>query len=169
MFDAKVIFFLLLFWHRLQTAVSHKSASNEVATALFVQLRPVAILAAWRKSLGASAVGQTLERTVDPTEAKSLFNHFDVWNAVGAWNLGAISRDPAFLGCLMVDDEPLAQFGTSGVFQQISDLHKSIAYNFSKDNVFGYLNNVLIYKSLTPMVEITYLFPFALLCVLQSI
>ena len=112
----------------MQTAVGHKSASNKIATALFVQLRPVAILAARRKSLGASAIGKTLERTVDPTEAKCLFNNFDVWNAVGAWNLGAICRNPAFLGCLVVDDEPLAQFGTGIVFQQISDLHKSIAY-----------------------------------------
>ncbi len=136
LFDAKVIFFLLLFWHRLQAAVGHKSTSNEVATALFVQLRPMAILAAWRKPLGTSAVGQTLERTVDPTEAKSLFNHFDVWNAIGAWILGAICRNPTFLNGRMVDDEPLAQFGSCGVFQQISDLHKSIAYNFSKNSDF---------------------------------
>ena len=128
LFDAKVIFFLLLFWHCLQTAVGHKSACNEVATALFVQLRPMAILATWRKSLGTSAVGQTLERTVDPTEAKSLFNHLNVWNAVGAWILGAICRNPTFLNGLVVVYEPLAQFGTGGVFQQISDLHKSIAY-----------------------------------------
>ena len=33
----------------------------------------------------------------------------------------------------------------------------------------GYLNDVLLYKSLTPLAEIAYLFPFALLCVLQSI
>ena len=124
----KLPIFSLLLGHRLQAAVGHKSTSNEVATALFVQLRPMAILAAWRKSLGTSAVGQTLERTVDPTEAKCLFYHFNVWNTVGAGNFGAICRNPTFLGCLVVVDEPLAQFVPRGVFQQISDLHKSIAY-----------------------------------------
>jgi hypothetical protein len=124
----KLPIFSLLLGHRLQAAVGHKSTSNEVAATLFVQLSPVTIFATWRKALGTSAIGQTLERTVDPTEAKSLFNHFDVWNAIGAWNLGAICRNPAFLNGRMVVDEPLAQFGTGGVFQQISDLHKSIAY-----------------------------------------
>jgi hypothetical protein len=122
--------------HRLQAAVGHKSAGNEVATALSVQLRPVAILAARRKSLGTSAIGQTLKRTINPTKAKSFFNHLNIWNAVGAWNLGAICRNPTFLNGRMVVDEPLAQFGTGGVFQQISDLHKFIAYNFSKNSDF---------------------------------
>ena len=104
----KLPIFSLLLGHRLQTAVGHKSTGNKIATALFVQLRPMAILAPWRKALGTSAIGKTLERTVDPTEAKCLFNNFDVRNTIGAWNLGAICRNPAFLNGLVVDDEPLA-------------------------------------------------------------
>jgi len=134
--SANVIFFSLLFRHRLQTADGHESPSNEVAATLFVQLRPVAIFATWRKALGTSAIGQTLECTVNPTKAKSLFNNLNVWNAVGAWNLCAICRNPTFLSYLVIVNEPLTQFGTVGVFQQISDLHKSIAYNFGKNSDF---------------------------------
>ena len=88
----------------------------------------MAIFVAWRKALGTSAIGQTLERTVNPTEAKRLFNNFNVWNTICTGVLGAIRRNPTILGRLVVVNEPLAQFGSGGVFQKISDLHKSIAY-----------------------------------------
>ena len=74
-----------------------------------VELGPVAAFPAGGETLGEPAVGQLLERGVDPTEAERFFDYLQIWDGSGAGKFGSVATDPAMAGGGMIGLEPLAQ------------------------------------------------------------
>ena len=121
----------------------------KVATALFVQLRPMAILAAWRKSLGTSAVGQTLEGGVSPAAAETLLYNNEVRQCVGHRFFGPIGGHPAVMRCRVVLLQPLPKLLPVTVFQKNVNLH------YRRDSMSKYAAMIQLFADTS---EIFYLY-----------
>ena len=63
------IYVLCVLWQGAAAGVGHQPLSFQFLAALDVELRPVAVLAAWRDALCQSAIGQLLDGRVYPPEA----------------------------------------------------------------------------------------------------
>jgi hypothetical protein len=69
----------------------------------------MALRSARREALSQPAIGKPLQCRVYPTETKSLFHHFNVWNSRPlGWTLTAISHHPTTFLFVVVLFEPLA-------------------------------------------------------------
>ena len=111
--------------------LGHHPADFKIGTAVNVQLRPMTFGTARRKALHQTAVGQTLERTVYPSETKCLFHNFDVWNS---WpfrrTLTAISHHPTTFLFVVVLFEPLPKLRTIPKVKKIDYFHEVISIWF---------------------------------------
>ena len=71
----------------------------------------MAFMAARRKALNQSSIGQAFESGVYPAEAQSLFHNFDVWNGRPFGAFTAIGHHPTTLLFAMVIHKPLSKLG----------------------------------------------------------
>jgi hypothetical protein len=73
----------------------------------------MAFSSARREALGQPTIGKSFKCTVYPSETKSLFNYFDVWNSWPIrWTLTAISHHPTAFLYVVVLFEPLPKLRT---------------------------------------------------------
>ena len=93
----------------LAAGVGHQASKFEVLAAADVEFGPVAAFPAGGETLGESAVGEFLERGVDPTEAEGFFDYFQIGDSSGAGEFGSVAADPAMAGDCVIGLEPLAQ------------------------------------------------------------
>ena len=94
-------------------SLGHQSSIFKIHTSAHVKLSPMAFSSARREALRQPTIWQTLEGTIYPSETKSLFNYFNVWNSwLFRWILTAISYHPTAFLFVVVLLEPLAKLRT---------------------------------------------------------
>ena len=69
------------FLKRLSTGFSHQASVFKIHASVHVQLSPMTFCSARGEVLSQPAIGKPLQCRVYPTETKSLFHHFNVWNS----------------------------------------------------------------------------------------
>ena len=86
----------------------------ESSATLQVEFGPVASFAPWRQALSQSAIGQTLECGIDPTEAERFFHNFNVGQSEWHGSARPVAYHPAASGSIVVMKEPFAELASEG-------------------------------------------------------